>query len=154
MGKYKTTQSTIERRTALAALLRYVFIGGIVFCIDIGSFQVFIRSGLSTPLATSIAYLLGVSTHFTLNKFFNFRNFERSTLRQLRTYLIVVLFCWLITLAIIEIGTHKLGFTPLLAKMIAVTLNIPIGFVCHRFLTFGGGIGAAWDKWQRSSRKG
>jgi len=36
-----------------------------------------------------------------------------------------------------------LGMTPLVGKLIAVAVNIPLGFLGHRYLTFGTGIKGA-----------
>jgi putative flippase GtrA len=130
--------------------LRYLLIGGIVFVVDVGAFQLFLLTHLYVPLATTLSYGLAVVAHFTLNKFFNFKNFERSTLRQFRTYLLVVAVCWLITMLVIQIGINQLGLTPLQAKLIAVIVNIPIGFICHKYLTFGTGVRTKLRQLQRS----
>lgn len=134
----------------LPSLLRYLLIGGIVFVVDVGAFQLLLLFHTYVPLATTLSYGSAVVVHFTLNKFFNFKNFERSTLRQFRTYLLVVAVCWLITVLIIQIGIGRLGLTPLQAKLIAVVLNIPIGFVCHKYLTFGAGVRTRLRQLQRS----
>ncbi|MBD3881915.1 GtrA family protein [Phormidium tenue FACHB-886] len=131
------------------SLLRYLGIGGLVFFVDVGTFQWLILHQAYVFLAASISYSLAVVCHFTLNKFLNFRNFERSTARQFRTYLVVVAFCWLVTLVVVESGV-RLGLAPLTAKLIAVGLNIPLGFLGHRYLTFGSGIRKAWHRWRRS----
>ena len=129
-------------RKLLPSFFRYVCIGGVVFFIDLGMFQLLLLSRVYRPLATTIAYTLAVGSHFTLNKFLNFRNCERSTARQLRTYLVVVVLCWMVTLLVIETGVRGLGLTPLSAKLAAVAINIPTGFLGHRYLTFGSGIRA------------
>lgn len=131
-------------RERLLALLpyfvRYVFIGGFVFMLDIGSFQGLIVSGVYRPLATTLSYLLAISTHFCLNRVLNFRNFDRSGSSQLRTYLVVAAFSWVITMIVIEVGVQALHMTPLWAKILAVAINIPIGFLGHKLFTFGPGL--------------
>jgi putative flippase GtrA len=149
----KRLKLTSAQRSLLLSFIRYLSIGGIVFCVDMGTFQLLLQTGTYRPFATTIAYILGVTVHFILNKFLNFRSFERSTLRQLRTYLIVVVFCWIATLLIVEVGV-KWGFTPFGAKLVAIALNIPIGYLCHRYLTFGSGISAAVRQvWRSIHRK-
>jgi len=139
---------TVHKET-LRSLIRYLGIGGFVFLLDIATFQLSIKAGIYRPLATTIAYVLAVTAHFLLNKFFNFRNFDRSTARQLRTYLVVVIFSWLVTLLVIEVSVRWLGWLPLWAKILAIVINIPVGFLANRYLTFGAGIGATLRKWQR-----
>ncbi len=132
---------------SLLHFTRYLCIGGLVAVVDIGTFQLLISLHVYRPLAVTIAYTLAVVSHFTLNKFFNFRNFERSTTRQLRTYLVVVVFCWIVTLIAIEIGV-RVGLSPLQAKLVAVVLNIPTGYLGNYYLTFGSGIRATLRKWR------
>jgi putative flippase GtrA len=131
-----------DRQTQLL-LARYLLIGGFVFCLDVGSFQALVRAGLFRPLATTLSFLLAVSTHFTLNRFVNFRRFERSVLDQARTYAVVAGVSLLLQIAIVEAGVRLLGLPPIVAKIIAVAINIPIGFLGHRYLTFGEGIAVA-----------
>lgn len=131
-------------RKRLIALLpffvRYVCIGGFVFVLDIGSFQGLIVSGVYRPLATTLSYLLAISTHFTLNRVLNFRNFDRPGSSQLRTYLVVAGFSWVITMIVIEGCVRWVDMLPLHAKILAVAINIPIGFLGHRLFTFGPGL--------------
>ncbi len=101
-------------------------------------------------MATTISYGLAVTAHFTLNKFLNFRNFERSTLSQFRTYGVVVVFLWIISMLLIEVGVRAFGLLPMQAKILAIAVNIPTGYVANRYLTFGGGIRGTWRRWQRS----
>ena len=148
----KALNSIQANRSKLLPLVRYIGIGGLVFWVDIGTFQALIHLGTYRPLATTIAYVLGVTVHFILNKFFNFRNFERSILHQLRTYLIVVVFCWIATLLIVELGV-RWGLTPFGGKLVAIIVNIPIGYLCHRYLTFGAGISATIKRFRRSANR-
>ncbi len=125
----------------VAQLAAYLIIGGLVFCIDIGTFQlIYMKSG-NAALAATIAFALAVSVHFSLNRSFNFRNFDRAMHRQARTYAVIAGLSWLVTLAIVELGIHA-GLSALVAKIVAVIVNIPAGFLAHRYLTFGNGIAA------------
>lgn len=138
------------RKETLHSLIRYLGIGGFVFVLDTAMFQSLLNAGVFRPVATTISYGIAVAVHFTLNKFFSFKSFDRSTASQVRTYLVVVIFSWLMTLVIIEGGVRLLGMPSLWAKILAIVVNIPVGYVCHRYLTFGEGIAAAWRRWQRS----
>jgi putative flippase GtrA len=130
----------MPRRT-LRQLAIYLVIGGVVFCIDIGTFQAILLHGGGAAFAATIAFALAVSVHFALNRWANFRNFDRAMHRQARTYAVIATLSWLLTLLIIEVGI-SLGLGALVAKVIAVIVNIPVGFVAHRHLTFGNGIAA------------
>ncbi len=121
-------------------LLRYVCIGGAVFTIDVGLFQWFTISKLQTMVAATLAYSVAVAAHFTLNKFANFRAHDRAIHEQATTYFVVVIFGWLLTLAVISVGVGWLRWAPLPAKLLAVGVNLPVGFLGNRYLTFGPGI--------------
>jgi len=153
-----TSKKNTRSKKNIAALwlsptfLRYAGIGGLVFGVNIIVFKGLLEVGVHRPVATTIAYALAVAVHFTLNKFLNFRNFERSILQQLRTYLAVVTFCWVITLIIVEVGVEVFALPPLGATIVAIAINIPIGFLGNRYLTFEGGIRAAWQRFRRPTR--
>ena len=118
---------------------RYLAIGLLVAGVDTGSFALGIRQHIALLLATTIAYILGVIAHFTLNRLLNFRNFDRQWHEQARTYGAIVTCQFLITLGIVGAGVG-LGLQPIAAKIIAAATNVPVGFFAHRYLTFGPGI--------------
>lgn len=130
-----------DRRTR-ALFLRYVTIGGFVFCIDVGSFALFVRAGFLLPIATSLSFLLAVTAHFTLNRVWNFRNFERTIVQQARTYVVVGAFALLVQNAAVLAGVRLFGLPAVVAKVIGIAINVPLGFLGHRYLTFGAGITA------------
>ena len=120
-------------------LARYLTIGGIVFCIDVGSFAAFLRGVVPLLITTTLSYSLGIASHFTLNKYVNFRAHDRPAHSQAVTYGIVAFVCWLTTLGIVK-GAVLLGMPPLGGKLLAIAFNLPLGFFGHRHLTFGRGI--------------
>jgi putative flippase GtrA len=134
-----------DRRTQ-SLFARYLAIGGFVFCIDVGSFQTLVKAGLFLPAATSLSFLLAVSTHFTLNRFFNFRNFDRTIVQQAGTYVVVAGLALLIQNAAVLSGVHLFGLSPIVAKIVGIAINVPIGFFGHRYLTFGRGIVATLQR--------
>lgn len=127
------------RRATLLQFGRYILIGALVFVIDTGSFAFEIKHHAALFLATTLSYVLGVISHFTLNRLVNFRNFDRTWQEQARTYGAIVFCQYLLTLAIVT-GGVALGLQPLAAKIVAIAANIPVGFLAHRYLTFGPGI--------------
>jgi putative flippase GtrA len=129
-------------RTWPFQLARYLTIGGIVFCIDVGSFAALLRAGIPLLVTTTISYGLGIGSHFTLNKYVNFRAHDRPVHSQAITYAAVAFVCWLTTLGIVK-GAVLLGAPPLGGKLLAIAFNLPLGFLGHRYLTFGRGIVSA-----------
>lgn len=135
-----TFRQMLAERAWRFQLLRYLAIGGIVFVIDVGSFRLLIVAGVFLAIATTLSFTLAVCVHFTLNKYLNFRVHDRSVQAQASTYVVVAAVAWLVTLAIVEIGVRLGGLPPLASKLVAVAVNIPVGFFGHRYLTFGPGI--------------
>jgi putative flippase GtrA len=126
--------------------LRYLAAGAVVFVIDVGLFASFVRLGFALWLGTSIAFTVAAVAHFILNKYLTFRAFDRTIVKQARTYLILQIPSLLLTAAIVEGCTIVLHFAPLVSKVISIAVNVPLGFLGHRYLTFGGGIRAMLNR--------
>lgn len=129
------------QRTTLIQLGRYIVIGLIVTAIDTTSFAFQMKHHAALIIAATLSYILGVISHFTLNRLVNFRNFDRSWQQQGRTYAAIVLCQYLLMLAFVSTGV-AIGLPPLWAKLVAIAVLFPITFLAHRYLTFGAGIGA------------
>lgn len=130
-------------RALLPSFLRYIAIGGFVFCIDFASYMAMLDHKLVVWQAQVISQVIAMVTHFLLNKYLNFRNHERSAGEQFGTYLVVAVTCVVIGVGVVQgwvwlFGTSKTSLV--LAKCAAVGVNIPIGFIGHKKLTFGNGL--------------
>ncbi|HKE37026.1 MAG TPA: GtrA family protein [Candidatus Baltobacteraceae bacterium] len=122
-------------------LARYASIGGFVTCIDVGTFALFLRAGWPLLAVITASWAIALATHFSLNKYVNFRAHDRPAHEQAGTYAVIAGITWLTTTAIVKIAI-AFGATPLVGKAIAIAFNVPIGFFGHRHLTFGRGITA------------
>lgn len=122
-------------------LARYASIGGFVTCIDVGSFVLFLRAGWPLLAVITASWGIALVTHFSLNKYVNFRAHDRPTHHQAATYALVAGTTWLTTTAIVK-SAVAFGAPPLLGKFVSIAFNVPIGFFGHRYLTFGRGISA------------
>jgi putative flippase GtrA len=135
------TTELLTRRN-LRFFTAYVAIGGAVFCVDVGLFALLVREGRPPLLANVLAFGIASAFHFTLNRNWNFRNFDRPVAAQARTYGAVVVLAFSVSNAMLIVG-HALGLSPLAAKLSGNVLNLPLGFLAHRYLTFDRGIFAA-----------
>jgi putative flippase GtrA len=90
--------------------------------------------------AVIVSYLLGVIVHFSLNKYWNFRDYQRTVVQQARTYALIAAGQLITTLAIVEAGVHLAKISPLESKILAVFINVPLFFFAHKHMTFGPGI--------------
>ena len=87
-------------------------------------------------VAVSIAYFVGVSCLFLLNKFWVFRCRRSDYIRQLMQYLMVVLFSWLTTVAVVHLCLSTFTQNILIAKLFAVPPATLVGFVLMQFFVF------------------
>jgi putative flippase GtrA len=139
-------------RHTLLQFLTYASIGGFVQVVDIGLFRTLLLARTVPELAATVAGAVAMVVHFTLNKYVNFRNHDRPVHRQAGTYLAVGVVWWVVTLTIIASLTRVFGVPPLYAKLVAVAVNFPVGYLAHRYLTFGKGITATYRDWRAHQR--
>jgi putative flippase GtrA len=110
-------------------------VGGTVAVVDFTA--VWLLGHLLQPLAAvSIAYFVGVTCHFLLNKFWVFRCRRSDYVRQLMKYLTVVLSSWLTTLLTVQLCLSTVTHNILLAKLFAVPPATLVGFVLMQFFVF------------------
>ena len=139
-------------RHAQIQFITYASIGGFVQVVDIGLFRTFLAARAVPELAATAAGAVAMVVHFSLNKYVNFRNHDRPVYRQAGTYLVVGFIWWVVTLTIIASLTRLFGVPPLYAKLVAVAVNFPVGYLAHRHLTFGKGITATVRDWRDRRR--
>lgn len=126
-------------RSTLRLFVNYVAIGGTTFVFYLSLFTLLERAAVPLPIAATIAYFCGTALHFTLNRWTNFRRFDRAVHDQARTFGVVIFLQWLVTLAVVTLLTGR-GISPTFAAVAAVVVNLPGGFIANRYLTFGIGI--------------
>ena len=117
----------------------YVAIGTFVLIVYLGLFQFLEAHHVALSLASTIAYAVATATHFSLNRYTNFRRFDRAIHDQARTFIAVIFGQWIITLVIVNLLVFR-GVSPTIASVVAVVVNFPLGFIANRYLTFGVGI--------------
>lgn len=55
-----------------AQLVRFVLIGGVAACVDLGVYQLLLALGTWAPLAKGVSFILGTTTAYLLNRRFTF----------------------------------------------------------------------------------
>lgn len=118
----------------------YAVVGVAGTLLDVGLFATFLRLGLRTPVAVTLAFFLATALQFFLNRQWSFRAFHRAAIVQAPVYAIVTIVNWLIALAIVEIGVATFHLDPLVAKAVSIPPTAIAGFLGNRYLTFGPGL--------------
>jgi putative flippase GtrA len=99
--------------------------------------MVFVFSRFLPPLiAVTIAYFIGVTCHFLLNKFWVFRCQRSDYLRQLLQYALVVGSSWLITLGVVHVSLSSFTSNILIAKLCAIPCATLSGFLLMQMFVF------------------
>jgi putative flippase GtrA len=93
---------TDVNRQGVFRFVRFATVGATVALIDLSSVVVLSRA-LPPLVAVSIAYFIGVTCHFLLNKFWVFRCARRDYVKQLLQYGAVILINWIITVVTVQI---------------------------------------------------
>ena len=139
-------------RHAQIQFITYAAIGGFVQVVDIGLFRDAARGAHGSRARGDRRGRDRDGGALRLNKYVNFRNHDRPVYRQAGTYLAVGFVWWIVTLTIIASLTRAFGVPPLYAKLVAVAVNFPVGYLAHRYLTFGKGITATYRTWRDQRR--
>jgi putative flippase GtrA len=61
-----------ERLGLKAQLVRFVAIGAVAACVDLGIYQLLLHLGVWAPLAKGVSFILGTTTAYVLNRRFTF----------------------------------------------------------------------------------
>ena len=140
-------RSIFDSPRSVQQFITYIVIGALAVGVDFGTLAFLLRTHIAVALAVSIAFFASVVVHFTLNKYYNFRNFDRPVHQQARTYLLVATIVWLFTLGWVEFFVRYFGTPVLVAKVLNMPVTVVIGYLATRFLTFGPGIGSSVRMW-------
>jgi putative flippase GtrA len=119
----------------LLRFIRFCTVGGSVALIDFS--MLFAFSHFLPPLiAVTIAYFIGVTCHFLLNKFWVFRCQRSDYVRQLLQYSTVVGSSWLITLGVVHFCLSTFTSNILIAKLCAIPCATLSGFLLMQMIVF------------------
>jgi putative flippase GtrA len=119
----------------LARLLRFAGVGGLVFVVDFA--LVYILGKVLAPLlAVSVAYILAVCVHFTLNKWWVFGARTRCDTRELLSYSATAALCWGCTVLCVKATLGSFTHNLLVAKLAAIVPTMVLGFCLMRFFVF------------------
>jgi putative flippase GtrA len=115
--------------------VRFATVGASVALIDFSSVAVLSR--LLPPLvAVSIAYFIGVTCHFLLNKFWVFRCRRKDYAKQLIQYAGVIVNNWVITIAVVQVCLSTFTSNVLIAKLCAIPCATLCNFLLMQLVVF------------------
>jgi putative flippase GtrA len=115
--------------------VRFATVGASVAVVDFSCVAVFSRF-LLPLVAVSIAYFIGVTCHFLLNKFWVFRCRRKDYGKQLIQYAGVILNNWVITIVVVQICLSTFTSNVLIAKLCAIPCATMCNFLLMQMVVF------------------
>jgi putative flippase GtrA len=116
-------------------LVRFCAVGGSVAVIDLS--VVWITSHfLPALVAVSLGYIIGVTCHFLLNKFWVFRCNSQQYRRQVALYLLHIALYWLMTMFIVSLVLSLTPASVVIARVISIPPMTLFTFCFLRFVIF------------------
>jgi putative flippase GtrA len=122
-------------RERVFRFVRFATVGASVAVIDFSCVAVFSRF-LLPLVAVSIAYFIGVTCHFLLNKFWVFRCRRKDYGKQLVQYAGVILNNWVITIVVVQICLSTFTSNVLIAKLCAIPCATMCNFLLMQLVVF------------------
>lgn len=123
---------------------KYYTVGAAAVVIDVGLFQALVVARVPPTVAAGTSYALAAAMHFLVNRYWTFRATHRLITLQARTYLVIVGTAWVITVVTVGALTSIWHIAPFFAKLVSLAITLPLGFFGHKYLTYAGGIRAAF----------
>jgi putative flippase GtrA len=93
---------------------------------------------LGPRVSFSLAFLIALAAHFTLSKFWTFRDRSAEWGRQIWQYLVGALISYLIQLAVFQSAMSFLGLRVFGANAVAVLVGAVVGFLLMHSWIFSG----------------
>jgi putative flippase GtrA len=117
-------------------LVRYLFVGGSTFIIDLGLLVLLHgKFGVWLPLATGLSYCVSIVYNFCLNRWWTFSAAEKNSLRHhLIPYGLLLSFNLLFTVVSVSLLSHVVNYA--IAKVISVTIQTTWTYFCYKHFVF------------------
>ncbi len=114
----------------------YLIFGGLTTLVNIVSFWVFEKVGLSTAVSTVFAWILSVLFAFFTNKNYVFESKGGNVLKEVLSFFGCRTFTGVLDLGIMVLFVDIFSFPSLLIKIISNVLVIVLNYIFSKFLIF------------------
>jgi len=131
----------VEHRIQLA---KFLTVGLITFGINFFSFHIFFGiAGWDYRIAVSLAYVITVTSHFCLNRFFTFSASEQPIFHNVGKYLLLLPLNYGVTLAVVGVVVELAGLSPYLGVIASTLATSSVSFFVLKHFVFKSG--ASWQ---------
>lgn len=119
----------------MAALLRYLIVGGTALVVHLTVLQVLLRAQACAPtLASAIGFVVACAFNYTLQRLWVFRS-DRSHASALPRYVAITTFMLGANIVTFT-GLTEVGSPPLIAQTLTTGCIFVLNFIANRFFTF------------------
>jgi len=124
-------------KNSIVQFIVYLMVGALTAVITIALLYIFTDILRIWYLASAaIAYLIGWTVHYTLNKNITFQNRSRQLGKQFLVFLIIAVAAMLINLALLYFFVEVLKIWYILAQVVVVLIMFMLNYLAHKFITF------------------
>lgn len=119
----------------LIQFIKFNCVGVLNTLIDMGVYGLLTYFGCNIFVAQSISFVCGLTNSWIFNSRWTFSD-KKITGKRLLLFIIVNLVSLGIQMTALWIGTTKMGWHPMVAKVVAVPFGLIVNFLGNRFIVF------------------
>ena len=127
--------SALRARDNWTQLAKFCAVGAVGYAINLAVYAVLIHAGLHYLVAATISFLVAVTSNYTWNRLWTFRDRRRGVAAQGMRFFIVSLGSLGANLLVLN-GLISLGAGKLVGQAIAIVLVTPLNFVGNKLWSF------------------
>lgn len=119
----------------LIQFIKFNCVGVLNTLIDLGSYSLLTYLGCNIYLAQVIAYTLGVTNSWIFNSRWTFNDKQVTGVRLL-LFILVNLAALGMQTVILWFGTTRMGWSPIISKIVAIPFGLVVNFLGNRLIVF------------------
>jgi len=127
--------SALRARDNWEQLFKFCLVGGIGYVINLGVYAALLHAGLHYLVAATFSFLVAVTSNYTWNRLWTFRDRRRGVAAQGMRFFVVSLASLGANLAILN-ALISLGSGKLVGQAVAIVLVTPLNFVGNKLWSF------------------
>lgn len=137
MKEYLSRLKILLKEENARIFIGYILFAGIATLVDVGLLYLLTEKvGLWYLYSAVFAYIAGMITNFSLNKYYNFKNKSKAVMKQFSVFIGVALIGLGLNQLILYGLVEYLGIHFILAKVCALAVIMFWSFYGHKHLTF------------------
>jgi len=118
-------------------LIRFLFVGCIALCINLGCFGFFYHfENIEYKVAVTIAYIITLIVYYLLHRIFTFRAENQDLKLHAWKFLLLLVLNYLINLAIVWFITDVIKNSPYIGIIVAALVTASVSFLTMRHFVF------------------